>query len=213
MQNQIKRLKFAIKYQNWTSSDWAQVVSLDEKTIQTYANGKVLVKRKVKERYDPDKITTTEMQNTKNKVNLVGMISCDGPNMIYSVSTKLNSSHFKQLMSTKVKRLLGNRIIFMDNAKIHAAGINYLLESGVKVMLDYPPKSPDLNPIENVWAELQRILNRKLRNTCVSTKDQLHELIKESWRAIPASLIRSCILSMPKRLKEVIRLKGRQTRY
>lgn len=79
--------------------------------------------------------------------------------MIYSVSTKLNSSHFKQLMSSKVKRLIGNRIIFMDNARIHGAGIDHLL-SGVKVMIDYPPKSSDLNPIENVWAELQRILNK-----------------------------------------------------
>lgn len=71
MQNQIKRLKFAIKYKNWTSLEWMQVFSLHEKTIQTYANGKVQVKRKINERYDPDQITTTEQQNTKIKLILL----------------------------------------------------------------------------------------------------------------------------------------------
>lgn len=213
MQNQIKRLKFAIKYQHWTSSDWTRVVSLDEKTIQTYANGKVLVKRRAKERYDADKLVTAEVQNTNNKVNLVGMISFNGPNMIYSAPTKLNSRQFKQLMMKKVESHISNRILLMDNCKIHGEGIKYLLQSGVKVILDYPPKSPDLNPIENIWAELQKKMNRKLRNICVSTKDQLHELIRESWREIPSSLIRTCMLSMPKRLKEVIRLRGKQTKY
>lgn len=212
IQNQIKRLRFALKYQHLTWQ-WARVVAMDEKTVQTYANGKVMVKRRVNERYDVDKIVTPEVQNTKNKVNLVGLISCGGPNMIYSVPTKLNGSHFKQLMSTKVKPLLGGKTILMDNAKIHGDGIKYLRKSGVRVIIDYPPKSGDLNPIENIWAELQKILNKKLRNVCISTKNDLLELIRTSWKEIPASFIEKCMLSMPQRLKEVIRMKGKQTRY
>lgn len=38
MQNQIKRLKFALKYQHWTT-EWLSVKFLDEKTVQTYSEG------------------------------------------------------------------------------------------------------------------------------------------------------------------------------
>lgn len=94
LQNQIKRLKFAIRYRHWTN-EWLQVSFLDEKTVQTYANGRVAVKRKVNERYNADKIVVSESQNSKNKVNLVGTVCFNGPNVIYSVST-----NFTEISST-----------------------------------------------------------------------------------------------------------------
>lgn len=213
IKNRIKRLRFAMKYQHWTWQ-WGHVVAMDEKTVQTYANcKKVMVKRRTRERYHPDKIASTEVQNTKNKVNLVGMIACDGPNMIYSVPTKLNGQQFKRLMRLKVRQLVGDNTLMMDNARIHGKGIKYLLKSGVKVFTDFPPKSPDLNPIENIWAELQKRLNKKLFNICISTKNDLLELIRDTWKEIPATFIKNCMISMPQRLQEVINMKGGSTRY
>lgn len=187
---------------------------MDEKTIQTYPNGRVLVKRRVNQRYDPEKIVTNETQNTKNKVNLVGIISCTDANMIYSVSTNLNGDEFKQLMERKIKNMLTeNSIVVMDRASIHTKGLKFLNESGIEVIEDFPPKSNDLNPIENIWAELQKRVNKKLRNITVSTKDQLLNIIEQSWTDIPFDVIRTAIMSMPLRLKEVIRMQGRQTRF
>lgn len=211
IKNQMKRLQFSSKYKQWTSQ-WTNVAYIDEKTVQTYSNGKVLVKRRKKERYNVENLVTPEVQNTHNKVNLVGIISYNGPNMVYSVSTKLKGNHFNQLLRTKIRPLLSNNKVLMDNAKIHAKGIAYLRQDGVEV-LDFPPKSADLNPIENVWAQLQKILNRKLRFRTVSNKSDLIELIRVSWKEIPQSVINNCILSMPRRLMEVIRAQGRQTRY
>ncbi len=62
LQNQIKRLKFALTYQSWTT-EWLSVSFLDAKTIQTYSNGKVLVRRKKNERYNFDNLANTEKQN------------------------------------------------------------------------------------------------------------------------------------------------------
>lgn len=211
MQHQIKRLKFAIKHQHWTT-EWLKVCFLDEKTVQTFSNGRVLVKRKANERYNVDKIVTQEIQNTDNKVNLVGLVSFDGPNMLYSVSVNLNGKKFETLMKNKVKAIVDGSTVLMDNAPIHTMGIEYLKNLGI-CGLEFPPKSNDLNIIENVWAELQKILNRKLRTITISTKDQLLNLIEESWKEIPVSFIKNCILSMQKRLKEVIKMKGRQTKY
>ncbi len=89
LRNQIKRLRFALHYQHWTTDEWKRVAFLDEKSVQSYLNGKLLVKRKASERYDSDKLAVTETQNAKNKVNLVGVVSFSGPNMIYSVGSNL----------------------------------------------------------------------------------------------------------------------------
>ncbi len=213
IQNQIKRLKFAIKHQHWTEADWAKVSFIDEKSVQTYANGRLLVKREVGERYNPVNIYSQEKQNTKNKINLVGVVSYNGPNMLYSVSTKLKGDEFEQLMRLKVKNVVRHNIVLMDNASIHNMGLDYLVQSGVRIINDWPPKSPDLNIIENVWGKLQKILNRKLRHRTISTKEQLLQLVEESWSEIPVGFIRNCILSMPKRVKEVIKMNGKQTRF
>lgn len=116
MQNQIKRLKFAIKYQHWTTQ-WLQVHFLDEKTVQTYSEGKVMVKRKVNERYDHDKMVVQEVQNTKNKVNLVGIVSFSGRNVIYSVSTKFNGQQFEQLVRTKLMDIVEGSTVLMITRK------------------------------------------------------------------------------------------------
>lgn len=210
IQNQIKRLKFAIKYQNWTN-EWLEVCFMDEKTVQTYANGRVLVKRKINERYNPDMIVTSESQNSRNKVNLVGTVAFNGPNVTYSVSTNFNGAQFEQLLKTKIKNHITGTVL-MDNATIHSKGMKWLLKSGIRV-LDFPPKSPDMNIIENVWGMLQKILNRKLLNVTISSKNQLLQMIDESWKEIPNGFIQQCILSMPNRLKQVIKVKGRQTKY
>lgn len=212
MQNQIKRLRFAIKYQHWTTDEWLQVNFLDEKTVQTYSEGRVMVKRKVHERYDTDKVVVQEVQNTNNKVNLVGVVSFNGRNILYSVSTKFTGQQFEELTRTKLMDIVKDSTVVIDNASIHSKGIDYLKSHNVRV-LDFPPKSNDLNIIENVWGELQKIMNRKLRSITVSTKDQLLTLIEESWKEIPKSFIENCILSMPNRLKTVIKAKGKQTRY
>lgn len=211
LQNQIKRLKFAIKHQHWTT-EWQDVYFLDEKTVQSYSNGRVLVKRKVNERYNVDKITSQETQNTNNKVNLVGLVSFAGPNMLYSVSANLNGEKFQYLMKKKVRHIVEGYTVLMDNATIHTLGKEYLESIGIHV-LDFSPKSNDLNVIENVWAELQKILNRKLRTITISTKAELLRLIEESWKEIPVSFIRNCILSMDRRIKEVIKVRGKQTKY
>lgn len=68
MQNQIKRLRFALKYRYWTT-EWLRVCFGDEKTIQTYANGTVRVKRKRNDRFNVQYMSINEKQNTKNKVS------------------------------------------------------------------------------------------------------------------------------------------------
>ena len=44
-----------------------------------------------------------------------------------------------------------------------------------------PPKSPDMNPIENLWHELKEHIRREAKP---KTNDQLIEGILQSWRTV-----------------------------
>lgn len=99
-----------------------------------------------------------------------------------------------------------------DNAPIHTARVvkSYIQSKNV-ALLDWPPYSPDLNIIENVWGWLARKVYESGRQ--YSTKDELIEAIKRSWSTISLDYIKSLYDSMPNRIYEVISNRGGSTHY
>ena len=78
-------------------------------------------------------------------------------------------------------------------------------------VLEWPPQSPDLNPIEHLWDVLKRRLGS------YSTPPQgVHELwqrVEEEWRKISKEECLALIESMPQRIEAAIKAKGRNTKY
>ena len=78
-------------------------------------------------------------------------------------------------------------------------------------LLEWPPQSPDLNPIEHLWNEIDRRL-RKLE-TRVHSQDQLWEAIQKIWVEMDDEFLTTLINSMPDRIEDVIKAKGGYTRW
>lgn len=73
----------------------------------------------------------------------------------------------------------------------------------------WPGNSPDLNPIENFWAMLdQAVYSRKYKNLAEFEKIVVQEINK-----FPQEMITKLVMSMDKRLKKVIEVKGERIKY
>ena len=81
----------------------------------------------------------------------------------------------------------------------------------VKILKDWPSQSPDLNPIEHLWNQLE-ILIRKRPNK-FKNKDELETALQEEWNQIPRNFYMNLIESMPRRIEAVISNNGWPTRY
>ncbi|GFV74211.1 transposable element Tcb2 transposase [Trichonephila clavipes] len=91
---------------------------------------------------------------------------------------------------------LGLQFLFMDdNAPCHrTVAAEQLLESEDIERMDWPARSPDLNPIEHVWD----FLGRRLAAFTLPpvTIRELRLALQDEWAGMPQQLIETLILSM-----------------
>ena len=112
-------------------------------------------------------------------------------------------------------RLIGPGFIFQeDNDPKHSSNDcwNYLRQkesAGALKMMDWPPQSPDLNPIEQIWGELENKLDRSI----VHSKESLWLELQKAWDNIRAEVLRKYIDTMPERCAAVIAAKGGHAKY
>ena len=108
---------------------------------------------------------------------------------------------------------IGNDFVFQqDNARPHVANnvIDYLHAEGITLM-EWPASSPDLNPIENLWSQLQRAVDARTNDD--TTLRQLAVIAREEWDRIPAVNVQRLIRSMTKRCRECRARRGGHTHY
>ena len=67
--------------------------------------------------------------------------------------------------------------------------------SGVFTHLDWPAKSTDPNPLENLWDYLEQPVKRQGRPP--PDLDQLHNSLKQEWLKMDMAYIQKHVQSMP----------------
>ncbi|GFU51195.1 transposable element Tcb2 transposase [Trichonephila clavipes] len=108
---------------------------------------------------------------------------------------------------------MGLQFLFMDdNAPCHrTVAAEQLLESEDIERMDWPARSPDLNPIEHVWDFLgRRLVARTLPPVTIR---KLRLALQDEWAAMPQQLIDTLILSMGRRCETCLAVRGDHIPY
>jgi hypothetical protein len=89
-----------------------------------------------------------------------------------------------------------------DNAPAHQPA-KELIAKHCKC-LDWPPHSPDLSPIEHMWAAIKR----KLKGKKFANAKELFAAVSREWDAISVNIVQNLYSSFPARCKVCIELNG-----
>lgn len=212
------RLAFARKHRHWTDSDWSNVLFSDESRFNLFGpDGRLFVYRRPGQRYAQCNIAHRD-QFGGGSVMVWGGISLEAKTDLHVFSRVPLNAHLycNDILEYYVMpyaHFIGQNFMFMqENARPHTARItaDYLKEVGIPT-LKWPARSPDLNPIEHLWDELSRRIKRKINPP--TTLSELRIALVKTWEEIPQEVVANLIKSMPRRLEEVIRLRGGNTRY
>ncbi|KAK7094342.1 hypothetical protein V1264_007982 [Littorina saxatilis] len=108
---------------------------------------------------------------------------------------------------------MGPQAVYQDdNARPHRARVvnDFLQQSGVNRM-EWPACSPDLNPIENLWDEL----DRKVRSNHSPLRDvqHLYQMLQAERQALLHRIFTILVNSMGSRCVECQNSQGGYTHY
>uniref|UniRef100_A0A914WGH2 Transposase n=1 Tax=Plectus sambesii TaxID=2011161 RepID=A0A914WGH2_9BILA len=185
--NKTRRLKFAKYHESWTPQQWEKILWSDESKFNLFgSDGKVFVRRPDGARFDP-KYQLPTVKHGGGNVMVWGCFSRSGVGPIHRIDGIMDKHVYKAIMKDVMlpfaRRNMRRRWVYQqDNDPKHTAKVveKWFKSKRVSV-LEWPAQSPDFNPIEHHWDEVQRrIGERKFSN-----KDALFAALKEIWENIP----------------------------
>lgn len=224
------RLRWARTYEHFTPQDWTRVFWSDECTVERGIGAR----REYTFTPRHKQIAEQDVRGVPMKGNQIkqmfwaafsgatrrtGLIPLFGDPR--SRRGGVNRFVIRDLYLRILPTLITNRdgIFQQDNASTHTAIIvrEALADIGVEVM-DWPAKSPDLNPIENLWT----LLKQKIYEICPELKEMrnndtthtiLIETAQQAWEELNLDYLVNLSESMPRRVKAVIDAEGWYTKY
>lgn len=167
-----KRLAFAANHIDWTVDDWHNVVFSDEKIFRASYRGPLRVYRPTDRSYRFDEKYITPSTNPGGRFRIHVWMAFGGRGSVRIihrvVRRTLNNVYYTNRILPLIEDdLVENNLTFMhDQSSIHMSQNvkSWLNQHNIRVMEDWPPKGPDMNPVENVWAELVRVVRRNSTN-------------------------------------------------
>lgn len=221
IKNRRARLRWCHAHAQWTVEDWKRVIWSDEsKFNRVSSDGKRYVWVPL-DNEDQSKRFAETMKFGGGSVMVHGMFSWLGAGKLTQIHGLMDRFMYRDILQAGLIPTIqacgilpgmpqAEDIIFQqDNDPKHKSKLLKTWFADKKIhLLDWPSQSPDLNPIENLWAIIKRRLAKRPRPRSVQ---ELWTNIQEEWANISVETCQNLIESMPRRIAECIKQKGRPT--
>jgi hypothetical protein len=157
---------------------------------------------------EPDEVPLPRYKDQDDSfIRVWGIIGVGFSKLIILPAGKIDKNFYIHHMLTAVLgKLQKQGAVFMqDGASVHTAAIPWLRQHGV-IPINWPSKSPDLNPIENLWARVQGRVNQH----GPWGTDDLEAFWNQEWEGLEESEVDNLVRSFKRRVKDVSDAEGDQ---
>lgn len=204
--NRKKRVDFAKDMQQ-RADEWKSTIITDEASF-------LLNKSR------PGKVWTANPEEENASwlygptVHCWGGISARGALKLEIFEKNLNAPAYIDIMRRKIpeiERLYPDGWQWQqDGSGVHRAStVTIFIAQNMPQKMDWPPYSPDLSPIENIWAWLKSQVAKDVPKNVESLKKS----IKRHWESMDVEFLAPYFDSMPNRMDMVIKNKGFKIKY
>ena len=209
------RLEWATLHANWTAADWDCVIWSDETKINRFgSDGRRYAWKRDDEPLRPRHVEMT-VKHGGGSLMVWGCITSRGVGRIVKIDGTLTQHKYKDLLrehllsSIEEGQLEARKVIFQqDNDPKHTAkSVKEWLSDQQFGVLSWPAQSPDLNPIENIWAILKDRLFRNYDRPPTGMLE-LWDRIKEVWSQITPDECQRIVQTMPDRCAQILTRQG-----
>lgn len=212
--NRGRRIQWAKDHMNWTHQQWMTVLWSDESPFTLGYKGRTRIWAKWNERHLPCCTSGTVKHGVK--IDVWGCFTGAGTGHLCKVEGILKQRQYRSILrhhmipSSQHFFPQGPWIFQQDNDPKHTAySIRRWTRRRHLTVMEWPAQSPDLNPIENLWAIVDK---NESKRQCTNAAD-LFDTMKRAWEQIPTQTLVNLVRSMPKRCKLVIKTKGYPIKY
>lgn len=215
LKNRKARLAFARQHLHRTPEQWRNVLFSDESKFNMFgSDGKLYVRRRPHEEFDP-KCTKKSVKGNGGSVMVWGAFSRRGVGPIHRIEGIMDQFVFVRILNNVLLPYADDHMPLkwtfqQDNDPKHTSNLaKAWFQDNQISLLPWPAQSPDLNPIETLWNDVEKGIKAK-KPTSIP---ELIRVISETWEAISVQRCERLIDSMPRRCEEVIRKFGYATKY
>ncbi|KAJ4444898.1 hypothetical protein ANN_06696 [Periplaneta americana] len=194
---------------------WRNVIFSDEVIVSNSNDRTVLVYCMNGHRYDERFVRRIINKSGCVRVACWGWMSYDGAELLKRIHGRFTAEVYENILanvmilSSRKRYPEGTLFYRQDNHPIHTTNRiqRWFTRRRDVDPVDWPPNSPDMNPFQNFWAAVKRILRSNwAEQPPVRTSEELWDRVLDAWEDLAKNLdlFHNVVDSMPRRMRAVV---------